>query len=113
MPDGNVTSVVPNFWQLPGTQLGVNLHLGAFERQTRKFGAKSYQVNRMVGDMCDTIEQLNDLGKPKIDNIARLATMAGQQPPAPAPTPHNQYTIDDVFNLVSQIDTRVTTLEGK
>ena len=93
-----------NFWGLPGTQLGVNLHLGAFERQTRKFGAKSYQVNKMVGDMCDTIEQLNDLGKPKIDNIARLQSMSTGQPTV---------TLDTIHTLMVQHGERLSNLESK
>jgi len=98
------TENTSNFWGQPGTQLGVNLHLGAFERQTRKFGAKSYQVNKMVGDMCDTIEQLNDLGKPKVDNIARLQSMATGQPTV---------TLDTIHALMVEHGERLTNLERK
>ena len=54
--------------------------------------------------MCDTIEQLNDLGKPKIDNIARLQSMSTGQPTV---------TLDTIHTLMVQHGERLSNLERK
>ena len=116
MPDGNISSVA-NFWTMPGTQLAVNLHLGAFEKKYRKYGASPNQVNNMIGMMTEGIVQLNAASQPQqFSNFQQLLQIAAATQGGPAPTvdtTQSKYTLDDIGTMVMSQGERLTVLEGK
>ena len=116
MPDdfGNASSVA-NFWTMPGTQLAVNLHLGAFEKKYRKYGASPNQVNNMIGQMTEGIVALNAASQPQVNNFQQLLQIAAatQGGPAPIVDTQSKYTLDDIGTMVMSQGERLTVLEGK